>query len=339
MKVQEKPHNLVVIIGNGFDIDLGLKTKYQDFFESHFFKNNVNEHCVQRLHDYTSVNNAMLNMNVPREQYSLFDILECKHILLEVTENTLWYDIESELAIIASTSRQKEKFENLKINPNSFFLLEKRLSDYIKTQYNVSLNQDSCAYQLFKIINDYHNNTVFVENFNYTDWDNLFPGNRLSIQYIHGKVTDDSNILGIKDDIDIKPNFDYFIKTHNPKFRSHRIMHHLKDADEVIFFGHSFGDSDLHYFSDLFKRQIDTDSANLNQIIRIFTYNEDSRRSILWQLRTLTEKKVEYLFQNCDFELYRTANDSDRIQEYFEQLIGRLQTWRKVVKGPITQNK
>lgn len=281
MKPRKEPHNLVVIIGNGFDIDMGLETKYEHFFKSPFFKKNVNQQIVQRLHEYTSVDNAFLNINVPQEQYSLFDILECKHTFLEVTENTLWYDIESELAIIASNSQQKEKFENLKINPNSFILLEKQLSDYIKTQYSVPLNQKSCAYKLFSIINDYHNNTVFVENFNYTDWDNLFPGNRLSIQYIHGKVTDDSNILGIKDDIDIKPNFDYFIKTHNPKFRSHRIMHHLNEADEVIFFGHSFGDSDLHYFSNLFKKQIDSETANLNQIIRIFTFDEDSRRSIL----------------------------------------------------------
>ena len=30
----EEPRKIVVILGNGFDLDLGLKTSYKDFWES-----------------------------------------------------------------------------------------------------------------------------------------------------------------------------------------------------------------------------------------------------------------------------------------------------------------
>lgn len=343
----EQPHTLVAVIGNGFDIDLKLKTKYSDFFNSYHFQNNVDQEIVERLYSYSVSENMLYNMNVPKESFSIFNLLACKQ-RVESSEN--WFDLETELAIIAKRDISKEelkdlkviseldlvrkqKFEKLNVDYKSFALLEQRLSDYIKTQYSLPLDRESYAYKLFSIINEHNNHTVYVDNFNYTDWDKLFQNNKLQVQYIHGTVTDESNILGIHDEVEVKPMYDYFIKTHSPKFRSNHISQHLEEADEVVFFGHSFGDTDFHYFSKLFERQVDTERAKQNMIIRIFTFDENSRRNILWKLRTMTNKKVDYLFQNCDFELYRTAQDKDRIQEYFEQLRGRLVGWRKVSKG------
>lgn len=342
-----KPHTLVAVIGNGFDLDLGLDTRYSDFFKSQYFQDKVDQEQVKRLYDYSVCENVIYNMNIPKQSHSILNLLACKQSIVS-SEN--WFDLETELAIIAqrdiSKEEQKdlkliseldlvrkEKFEKLNVDSKSFVLLEQLLSDYIKTQYSLPLKKESYAYKLFSIINEHNNHTVYVDNFNYTDWDKLFPGNQLQVQYIHGTVTDESNILGIHDEVEVKPMYDYFIKTHSPKFRSNHISQHLEEADEVVFFGHSFGDTDFHYFSKLFERQVDTERAKQNMIIRIFTFDENSRRNILWKLRTMTNKKVDYLFQNCDFELYRTAQDKDRIQEYFEQLRGRLVGWRKVSKG------
>lgn len=42
----ETGHKVLLFIGNGFDCDLGLKTKYKDFVESIFFKRNVSDKSV-----------------------------------------------------------------------------------------------------------------------------------------------------------------------------------------------------------------------------------------------------------------------------------------------------
>ena len=34
-------HKTLFIIGNGFDLDLKLKTSYHDFWDSHYFKNHT----------------------------------------------------------------------------------------------------------------------------------------------------------------------------------------------------------------------------------------------------------------------------------------------------------
>ena len=36
MNNMSKPRKIVVVLGNGFDIDLGLKTSYKDFWESDY---------------------------------------------------------------------------------------------------------------------------------------------------------------------------------------------------------------------------------------------------------------------------------------------------------------
>lgn len=328
---QNAPHSLEVVIGNGFDIDLGLNTRFKDFFESYFFKNNINLQNKGNIYDF--INSHFSKQGFLKLKHSIFDILSCKHDIIFKEKNIRWYDIEKELSIIASNNNGKQTLEKLDILPDSFHLLENQLCGYIITQYSEPISQDSTAYRLFDIINNHHNNIVYVDNFNYTDWDKLFPSHNLEVKYLHGKTTDKSIILGIQDNIEIRPGFDYFIKTHNPNFRSHKIMQHLNEANEVIFFGHSFGTTDEHYFSNLFNQLADSNNSYQNKIVRIFTYDEDSRRDILLKLRMMTNKRVEYLFQNCDFELYRTSTDSSRIDEYFSQLKIRLQRWHKPSKG------
>lgn len=39
--MKEKEHKVLLLVGNGFDCDLGLKTKYKDFVESSYFQDNV----------------------------------------------------------------------------------------------------------------------------------------------------------------------------------------------------------------------------------------------------------------------------------------------------------
>ena len=129
-------------------------------------------------------------------------------------------------------------------------------------------------------------------------------------------------ILGVQDDIEIDKSYSYIIKSHSPYYHSSRIIDLLEEADEVIFFGHSLGETDYPYFAEFFQSQCRRIEPDKRKKIRIFTLNEDSRLDILHQLRIMNNKQTRMFFENADFALYRTSfeQDDDEINEYFKEL-------------------
>lgn len=43
-------NNVVLVIGNGFDLDLGLPTSYSSFIQSQYFDNHVSEQQKKVIH-------------------------------------------------------------------------------------------------------------------------------------------------------------------------------------------------------------------------------------------------------------------------------------------------
>lgn len=213
---------------------------------------------------------------------------------------------------------------------DGFRLLHKTLTDYLSNLRYTDLKKESYAATLVKTLVD-KNFAGDILSYNYTDLNLLI--NRLGYsstveyEHVHGSLKDDNIIIGFQDDLDIHEECCFMIKSFSPHYKSHNIRKRLLEADEIIFFGHSLGASDYHYFQDLFSRQSDANLANNNLIIRIFTNNESSRRDILIQLRNMNNKRTNYLYGLCNFEIYRTNpeyGDNDKITEYFNQLKKRL---------------
>ena len=80
-----KDYKLVLVIGNGFDLDLGLPTSYKDFLESSYFRSHLNTEIVTMKYDKDL-----------KEGNNLFRYLREKY----VSQN--WIDIEKELKFMAS---------------------------------------------------------------------------------------------------------------------------------------------------------------------------------------------------------------------------------------------
>ena len=49
-------YRTVFVVGNGFDLNLGLKTSYKDFMESHWFSDIKNNSLVDYLRERQSLN-------------------------------------------------------------------------------------------------------------------------------------------------------------------------------------------------------------------------------------------------------------------------------------------
>lgn len=320
--MKETGHKVLLLIGNGFDCDLGLKTKYKDFVESNYFVNHLtNDFDVDKLEEFNY-------------DFNIFDYLYYRY-----NENQNWIDIEHELASLATryaefwdedTGRMRKAYPIMgDEQKESFELLKIKLNEYL---YHIDLNpkRDSCAYRLLQIING--NRFAKIVSFNYTSLD-LICGERdkfnTSCYHVHGLLSDNdpsSIILGFQDDLDIDKSYCRMIKSHQPSYYASHIPDYLEDIDEVIFFGLSLGDVDYPYFSEFFKNQcVKNDKMNRKKI-SFFTYNEDSRQDILYQLRMMNDKKTRYFFEYSNLAFYRTgdSSDKDKIEGFFKDLESRL---------------
>lgn len=312
-------HKVLLIIGNGFDIDLGLKTKYQDFVESRYFTD-----CLSEDFDASRLIESNYDFNI-------FDYLKNKY-----DKNQGWIDVEHELAELAT--RRTKKIDNNSITwtypimgekqNESFRLLKRQLSKYL---FNIKLDVDktSYAYRLLDIIKYIESSQII--SFNYTSLfsidEDLNIGDRQYYQ-VHGTLSKEeqpSIILGFQDDLDIDKSYCCMIKSHQPGYHSSRIFNHLSNADEIIFFGLSLGDVDYPYFSDFFKNQCIPAQTGIRKLISFFTFDENSRQDILYQLRIMNDKRTRYFFEYNDLNFFRTQDrmDDEKINDYFMQLKGK----------------
>lgn len=322
-----KKKNILLIIGNGFDLELGLKTSYKDFIESNMYA------CYSK------------KISVSLEPKKTFDLkydidINIFKYFKDILSIQNWIDLEMEIGKLASrnmetVNRQTGRYEKrLAVSSDfmmsSFNFLRDCLNNYISTLKVPDNMPNNYALQLMSILGTKKYDNVRIVTFNYTD---LKETTRFDIQvpvyHIHGKISESPNtnlILGIQDSVEVDKSFSYVIKSHSPYYHSSRIIDMLDEADEVIFFGHSLGETDYPYFSDFFQMQCRKIAPENRKKIRIFTYNEKSRLDILFQLRIMNDKQTRLFFENSDFALYRTEDKIDdiKIQNYFNELISDL---------------
>lgn len=285
----------LLIIGNGFDIDLGLNTGYKDFVNSDYFKS-----CLHK--------NALFNYI-----YSSFEDNDKK-----------WIDVENVLLKYAK-DRLSEKGDRV---IQDFQDLRKALTLYLENiDLKSRLNSNSIAAKLLSIVSK--RNSFDILSFNYTNLKNIVSileiNESINYVHVHGSLENKSIIIGFQDNVDVPPSKYFMIKSHSPYYRSCNVRERLEKANEIIFFGHSLGSTDYHYFSDFFKKQSGLTSGQIDsKKIRIFTYDENSRLEILSQLREMNERRVNYLYDLNDFRIFRTSCSEDKkeIDAYLNDLGG-----------------
>ena len=104
---------------------------------------------------------------------------------------------------------------------------------------------------------------------------------------------------------------------------SHNIQYDLEEAKNIIFFGHSLGNTDYHYFEKFFQEQSNASlTRNGMKNITIFTYNDVARISILAQLREMNDKRTDLLYNLNKLEILCTGEERDqtRINDFLESL-------------------
>lgn len=297
---QNKIPNRLLIIGNGFDLNLGRNTRYSDFAMSEFWPKDLDSDLYEHLNQKSKIER--------------------------------WFDLEGELAnYVAEWSQpymsgyQTAIPEIAQKDEQDFnVIVEAMISYLISVEKDQKPKEPSLAVKVFSLV---CRDRAFqkVYSFNYTDLssrlaDWLSLEREPLFEYVHGCLTDHSAILGINDSVDtIDGNYDFLRKSFNLHYTSHPIAYDLHDVDEVVFFGHSLGDNDYHYFQSFFRQQCKENMERKDgRDITIFTYNEKSRMEIMHTLHKMNDGQTSLLFQNNNLRIFCTEDEEKKESEAFK---------------------
>lgn len=204
----------VIIIGNGFDLDLGLATKYSDFAMSEYWPAATLEKEVEK--------DSSKNTNYTKLAY--FPDLPKLDIFIENAKNReTWFDLEGELLKFSKVYDRSDGYyydfsnetkERITQNVDYFNKLRNSLNDYIiEVQKHQDISKECTAGNVLKAVvgNGYFES---IYSFNYTDLNSIARqiGITQEINYIHlhGKVSDNSIILGV-DETKLRDGYEIFI--------------------------------------------------------------------------------------------------------------------------------
>lgn len=284
----------VLILGNGFDLDLGLKTSYKDFVKSNYWP-------------FGKPKNYRIG--------SLPQFLD-RHLGAIGT----WYDLEEILAKFAS-QRGRSTRELIDEDKASFKELIQSLKEYLQSQENSFIEGENTdlvtpASFFMSLFLQKENHSIY--SFNYTNVCRIFSKINSCFEkvctctHVHGALAHGNIILGAGDQRDLNDSYFEFYKSASPHYESNNLVEDLNSADEVYIFGHSLGLNDHDYFSDFFKKaskEVHRPFLSRKIKIRIFTLDDKSEIEIKKQLMRLTEKHLIGLYAHCNFKILKTSNE------------------------------
>lgn len=304
----------VLIIGNGFDLDLGLPTKYSDFAKSEYWPAVTSEKKLDEDDRYEDVPVEALGLDIAIEN---------------AKNKETWFDLEKELLVFAKVrelTRYTESLEDVKKNVDYFNKLRNSLNDYIlNVQKNPKINKCCKASNVLNSVvgNGYFEN---IYSFNYTDLNSIAKqiGIHKEIKYthLHGNVLDRSIILGV-DETKLRRGYECFHKSSSRYYRSHDLYNSLNAAREIVIFGLSLSKIDYSYFDKYFRQISEGKSItdDKKQYITIFTKDDNSRLGIITNFRNMGVN-IQRLYAQSHFQIICTSDDVEKneLSDFYKRL-------------------
>ncbi len=297
----------VIVLGNGFDLDLEWDTSYESFY---------NAHNGWKMH-YTN-------------EDDLFQF-----VVQKAPGN--WFDFERTLHEYALHRAEKPFLKDAiyKIDRDiqDYNTFKTELANFISEGSKKPVNINSHAYRLLKAfveakknITSNHFFPIKLFSYNYTplsrvlsDIDSNF---KVDYTHVHGKVENNSIIFGFHDDPNISKDYRFLQKSMDVNYKSSDIVSESLQAKTIIFFGLSLGYIDGVYFKNLFEQISNLANPQMiNKHIVFITLNTQSENNIK---NNLLDAKINlqllYNSNRVDF-IYTDDAEKDRTEEIFEGLL------------------
>lgn len=309
--------NITYIIGNGFDVNLGLKTRYQDFYDYYQNQSSPSEEVKQLKANIDRNKENWADLELALGEYtpnfkdpnSAIDVMVdlCKHL-------TEYLKLQSRF-IPQSNEKIKEEMLRCLANPNEFFLPADQ--EQIQSYYSNSLLAHSKITILslnytpsIERILDYKGNQPISIDSN-DSW--LGYGTKVHPVLHPHHTLNGTIIVGLNDESQIANQTllgdekfkEYFIKPACNKMLSFRTEDQCSDvinnSDLFVVFGSSLGATDKLWWQKIANRMV-----NSNSLLLLFIYNREMERTgrrLGEQKRTVINNFVSHLEGYTDTQI------------------------------------
>ena len=371
-----EPRKIVLILGNGFDLDLGLKTSYKDFWESEFCPKDYPAPLIHHLNKcwpdnlnaikWYDLENELLHYynSIPSPNNPDDFITKEERVFIESYEPNKWafglYSDKEDLINSLFEKRVlliKEEYlyrlvapykDDVSLDPvtrdkKALQLIKDGLCKYLSAIQLPRNASSTVAFQVLAFLDEEarKGNFVNVYSFNYTRVQlNGKAPDYAHVHYLHGKCNDDRIIIGTRDDQNINENYDFLQKSFDPYFNPPALVEDLKEADEVVIFGHSIGENDRQYFKAFFKQQTDY-SHPCRKDITIFTRDNTSVIQIKRALQKMTDWNLSTLYGLNNIQIIKTGSIQEDRQLLYDFLVkhGKDEFHTRDFIGELLQNE
>ena len=308
--------DVALIVGNGFDIDMGLPSRYSDFIRS------------KEWNDAVSGFNIYLQQK-DYQNHSLIAQLQM------ASTNSQWFDIEQEIhRFIVSHPDNTEK--DVRDIRSEFEVIKKALTNYLKritSTFKADNSKVSTAlhYRMrecpLTVTEIYFNYTYPQQYIKLPIQPEIFNGAQHWVTFVHGSLRDNDIVLGcdLQEGEQVNRQLSFMYKYNQLKKANH-IARNILEAKEIIFFGHSINEMDFGYFKEFFK--VASASPVPIRHLTIITYDDESERNIKDNIRN-QGISVSDLYSNLwTFDIIKTsklydnnAEEGKKWSEFLERLL------------------
>lgn len=299
----------LLVIGNGFDLSLGLNTSYQNFINSEQFRPLLmTNYFAQYLKTKFDIKRWVdIENEIP--QYLSGNFIDSNkdlnNLVIEQGRNS-------------KIAKHKECLENFKAD---YKQVKNHLVTYLKTLPFENIDRNNNVIDFISKIGSLNN--LFVLNFNYTDTferivDLMYPEKNVktNILHIHGTL-DEGIVFGVQDKVENNyPSvsaYNYVYKSSSPYLKSYGINNYLEKCSHIIFLGYSLGVTDESYFKNFFKYLASRESSANSKIIDIIYFNEDALDDLNKRTRDLADGNLSAIRNNHKLNFVSLS----QIKEYF----------------------
>ncbi len=263
--------HLALVIGNGFDIDVGVPSKYSDFVDSLEWDN-----LCKRFR-------GLMSSSPNYKENSLIAHLQ------KVYGEKNWFDIEEEIYNFVNENSNNDELVIADMR-NEFDAIKKALVAYLKRVANgVKASEDKLSWQLMHALEQ----SPMTKNLIYFNYTSCYPLVGLTYHRskaaatftdVHGSLKNEDIVLGCDlhqgDKVNRRLSFMY---KYNMVKHSNYIVKNLMTAKEIIFFGHSVNEMDFGYFRQFFE--VVSKTPDPIRYLTLITYDEESERCIKDNIR------------------------------------------------------
>lgn len=339
--------NITFIIGNGFDINLGMATKYSDIYKSYIETPSFNENIKQFKRSLSSDYKLWSDFEIGMAKYasrfgSEQDFIEC---IRDFKGHMVAYLLKEQ------STFEKPQLENKYVQLTYARFIEQSLISFAdgcfpnaKRKMDLFLKERPTYYNIITL-----NYTTILDNMIDVYNKNLFNSKQLySISrpiHLHGKLGEDI-VLGTDNEDQILHSFGLtrsgrrafikpFVNREYDQYRVDTAKEVIENSNVICIYGMSFGESDLTWTTQIINWLLSSKDHHLiynyydSQQYPLYNQDflldlEDSRKYEILKKTKLTDEQIDKIYSQVHISIMKNIFNKKELEQEISKAVTKV---------------